>query len=791
MLHHLSQRQGGYASPHMVAPKRVRKLDIEGGDGSGGGSRVSRRWLKTGLCLCVAALLAALVFILVLFCIEAERKGGRKRVSKWAQDDLENIHSYSFNFSNGAPFDAAQFVSAFPASRKGSSEESGRSAGLVSNARQGVLSHATSFRSTLCVDPWLNGDLILLQHALPQTVCSRDLDHTRVNLTHFFDAKTAPAWIDRERVQQNYNASNYNSLRKFYSKWVTDYKPRARAPDKVKGMRPFPMASAYNNSLISPKLSKEVAEAILKNLSSRGSSDVTTFAIDISDSFSRLPPSSIHCGVIDRQIPHRYCDTRNIALRLDDVPDVSERHKGLDLLPSFGALEARCSLNEWDWFSRGFGGGAAGWMYNGMNIVDDAHFTETQCDAWIETPVFFISRWDTTNPYQFHQDALNTFLVYSLLNLQPDSIQPVLLDSRDRDGPFTLAWSHIFASSHRLLDLRQLRRAVQEALPATGKRARGERGGRTVCFRRGVWGVHGGVSALSRGGTRRDVECESVPVLRAFREFMVARIRISVLGEAGAGQLWRSLPVMQESMRLDVEQRVAELEAGLLSEGSEDGDQAKTRVVWEMKARVITVTYAIRSGSSAGVSMDDGLLFPQTNGLTGEPKILPNPNPKKSLLGRRILNDEAVIARIHAVAQNWTRTRQGSLHQISVQFRGVDFASLPFTQQVAVAQGTDFFIGTHGASFVHLLYLRQQPRAAVLELKPPERNKGNEQFHNLSKRMGHLYEKVSYGLPMRVVQGAKDRFVSSDEMERIEMLVWALLDGLLNERVKYVNNVER
>ncbi|KAJ3099507.1 hypothetical protein HDU97_002996 [Phlyctochytrium planicorne] len=77
-----------------------------------------------------------------------------------------------------------------------------------------------------------------------------------------------------------------------------------------------------------------------------------------------------------------------------------------------------------------------------------------------------------------------------------------------------------------------------------------------------------------------------------------------------------------------------------------------------------------------------------------------------------------------------------------IRFRAVDFAELEFDEQVAVAQQTDIFVGTHGAHFIHLLYLRKAPVAAAIELQPPKRSSSNLQFRNLAMGIGHIYSRI-------------------------------------------------
>ncbi|KAI8827995.1 hypothetical protein BJ741DRAFT_653894 [Chytriomyces cf. hyalinus JEL632] len=363
------------------------------------------------------------------------------------------------------------------------------------------------------------------------------------------------------------------------------------------------------------------------------------------------------------------------------------------------------------------------------------------CDYWIETPVFFISRWDTTNPFQFHQDALNTFMVYSLLHLNADNTQIVLLDSRLSDGPFTIAWSHIFSSSHRLLDIRQLKNKIRKH--SGNKNAR-------LCFKRAVWGIHGGISPLHRGGTSRS-RCKDAPLLHAFKDFMIGRIRTAVFGAAD-NLPWSSLKV-PKMHQVQLDRDIEKLEHKLLAVNERITEGAKMRQLTAIKASVITITYAVRSApvhNASALGDANVLKYPQQHGFDDDdPSSSRQPANNTKPISRQIQNDDEVQSRIRDAAQAWESQQRSQLRDIRVQFRAVNFGALSFIDQVAIAQGTDFFIGPHGASFAHLLYLRQLPKAAVLELRPPTRNIGNEQFRNLAVRMHHLYEKIPYGIGSR------------------------------------------
>ncbi|KAJ3125789.1 hypothetical protein HK101_005852 [Irineochytrium annulatum] len=191
---------------------------------------------------------------------------------------------------------------------------------------------------------------------------------------------------------------------------------------------------------------------------------------------------------------------------------------------------------------------------------------------------------------------------------------------------------------------------------------------------------------------------------------------------------------------------------------------------------VLTVTYAIRGEPTGGGRK--GLAAGAVNGMDGVAGVLTRggllagdvldfyadaeedveedeeedndagPGKEGAKLKRTIRNEKAVVERLGEVVASWTAQQQAGSWGFSAagagaRFRAVDFAMLSFEEQVAVAQGTDVLVAPHGAVFVNALYLRQESKAGVLELVPPQRRTFNEQFRNLAKRMGHAYRRTN------------------------------------------------
>ncbi|KAK4071564.1 hypothetical protein Purlil1_13375 [Purpureocillium lilacinum] len=70
-----------------------------------------------------------------------------------------------------------------------------------------------------------------------------------------------------------------------------------------------------------------------------------------------------------------------------------------------------------------------------------------------------------------------------------------------------------------------------------------------------------------------------------------------------------------------------------------------------------------------------------------------------------------------------------------MELRIVDFGTIPFAQQLEIAQQTDLLVGVHGAGLTHSMFL--QPGSAVLEILP----EGLQQrgFRNLAQMLGIDY----------------------------------------------------
>jgi hypothetical protein len=330
--------------------------------------------------------------------------------------------------------------------------------------------------------------------------------------------------------------------------------------------------------------------------------------------------------------------------------------------------------------------------------------------------------------------------VYTSLNLSVNEIQPILLDSRSIDGPFISAFSHLFSSSRRLLDIRQLIASTFPEHNDTDKH-------KNLCFKRAVWTVHGGSSPLSNGNAQ-PAECQISPLYRAFREFMMDRIEYYLKPNNGL-----SKKIYNEKLARNKD---LELENEVLKP-------------WHF-----TVTYGIRkcttsSGpvpgllenstihglSDLNIKLSAQQIYQQNSTNFGQARklerIIENENEFIDFMRDGVKKYKPYQDRMSLISQfgstiNDFKRKNPRKHtlentfwwsnvNVNVTFQAVDFATLSFEEQIKLASKTDVFVAPHGAAFYCLLYLRMNPTAGVVEMKPSVRRAGNFQFENLAAKV--------------------------------------------------------
>ncbi|MCJ1478537.1 hypothetical protein MMC13_007217 [Lambiella insularis] len=121
----------------------------------------------------------------------------------------------------------------------------------------------------------------------------------------------------------------------------------------------------------------------------------------------------------------------------------------------------------------------------------------------------------------------------------------------------------------------------------------------------------------------------------------------------------------------------------------------------------------------------------------------------------------------------------------AIDIQMIDFADLPFKEQLKVAYRSDILVGVHGAGLTHSLF--QQSGSAIVEIIP--HTLAHKGFRNLAKLLGHHY--FSSHADERSTTTAKDAWQTDDVyleearfMELLEVAVKCMYNrGLLNSDV--------
>jgi protein O-GlcNAc transferase len=83
--------------------------------------------------------------------------------------------------------------------------------------------------------------------------------------------------------------------------------------------------------------------------------------------------------------------------------------------------------------------------------------------------------------------------------------------------------------------------------------------------------------------------------------------------------------------------------------------------------------------------------------------------------------------------EDYFKTVKEQFPHVTVQM--IDFASIPFQEQLRIVQGSDILVGVHGAGLTHGIFL---PSGSVMvEILPPGLN--HKGFRNLASLLGHFY----------------------------------------------------
>ncbi|EED11601.1 conserved hypothetical protein [Talaromyces stipitatus ATCC 10500] len=118
--------------------------------------------------------------------------------------------------------------------------------------------------------------------------------------------------------------------------------------------------------------------------------------------------------------------------------------------------------------------------------------------------------------------------------------------------------------------------------------------------------------------------------------------------------------------------------------------------------------------------------------------------------------------------EEYLREVQERFPYVKVQI--VDFSSIPFKEQIRIAQRTDILVGVHGVELSHAIFLK--PQSVVVEILPSSCNL--TMFQHLSRLRGHTYysthgaevefDLVRRGWDLKDVSMSKGRFLKTLKM---------------------------
>jgi hypothetical protein len=235
-----------------------------------------------------------------------------------------------------------------------------------------------------------------------------------------------------------------------------------------------------------------------------------------------------------------------------------------------GVLHGTCSLDSGLWVNSSFGNGAQQWLYKGFS----SPLENATCDAWVEHDIYFIVRYDTQNVFHLHEDVMQAWSSMVVAGVDASMVETVILDGRDtQSDKHNIYWEKVFTGDRVLRHLKRTTPFYQNPLGSAIEPQNRDirqiaeyykqRGVRTLCFSRGIFGPHGGVSPLSRD-ISRPTECrpEESALFLGLREYALEALAVDI----SSAPIKASTPVRISfsSRRNDANGRTISNEAALL-----------------------------------------------------------------------------------------------------------------------------------------------------------------------------------------------------------------------------------
>lgn len=235
--------------------------------------------------------------------------------------------------------------------------------------------------------------------------------------------------------------------------------------------------------------------------------------------------TSMDCFYHKDQATENLCEVRKFALDVAKIKSIESLDQD-DAQVWGGSMVGQCTLDSNEFQESRFGNAAQKRLLHAFVTTK----SEIQCDKWYEKPVFVLSRWDATNLYHAHEDFIQTFSAYLVAGLDVKDTLIVLADAM-KLGPFFDFWDHVMSNMNGPLtdedkSMREHRPHVMrlnEFLDSVTRNLTTQ--AQHVCLRRAVFGVHAGVSPMSREiGHKANCKPPTSALFVSFRIFVLERL---------------------------------------------------------------------------------------------------------------------------------------------------------------------------------------------------------------------------------------------------------------------------
>ncbi|KAJ2963272.1 hypothetical protein NQZ79_g1657 [Umbelopsis isabellina] len=433
---------------------------------------------------------------------------------------------------------------------------------------------------------------------------------------------------------------------------------------------------------------------------------------------SKTADFSMICSMIHLDIPENLCHAKNLILDVDKLPQELPI-RSIDMFLSPGSLGAKCQLEETMYEVGNWGFGAARWLQSGLSdreVVEEQAHENTTCDAWVESDLYLVSRYDLGNVYHIHQDLMQAFIGLAAQDMNVETTEMVFLDS-DKGGISAAKslWNSLFVGKSNII---KPIRTIREVIHDVQKDAVGPV--KNVCFRSTTFGFHAGVTLFSREKGEQ-TECQESTMLKSFVDWVLYQLDLP---------LNFNIPANPDSnFTLDTFK--------LITPPNTDQPTTYLTDLTDVAKKPLVVTFLSRNPTSQ--------------------KWPPNAE-------RMIRNEIPFLDHMQYTLENHFVRKQKSRGLV---FRRINPADIPTMQeQIALARESDIIIGPHGAGLIYTSYI--PPYGGVIELQHPSR-RFNYQFSNIAALTGpKIYRQANIRNSIR-----------DDDSKRIEAQLLEVVDLVL------------